>query len=42
MQGFLLCAASVAVLVGIAVLVEATVPQRWGTGRRRAGASTDG
>jgi hypothetical protein len=36
MEGVLLSAAVVAVLVGLGVLVEAARPRRGGTGRRRA------
>ena len=34
MQGFLLCAASVVVLVGLRALVEASRPRQRGTGRK--------
>jgi hypothetical protein len=37
MQGFLLCAASVAVLVGLVAWVEAARPQRRGQGGRWPG-----
>jgi hypothetical protein len=36
MQGFLLCAASVAVLVGLVALVEASRPRRGGQGGAQA------
>jgi hypothetical protein len=36
MQGFLLCAASVAVLVGLGALVEAALPRRGATGQKLA------
>jgi hypothetical protein len=35
MGGFLLCTGAVAVLVGLAALLEAARPRRGGTGRRR-------
>ena len=40
MQGFLLCATAVAVLVGLGALVEAARPRREGTGRKPLQAST--
>jgi hypothetical protein len=42
MQAFLLCAASVAVLVGLGALVEAARPRRGRTGRKAIAASNVG
>ena len=42
MEALLLCAGSMAILVGLGALVEATRPRREGTERRRSRVSTGG